>query len=183
MKTETALAIAGMSATGLVGTVGIITTAVVAAKGRTATKELADTARRQQRLADAYIDLIKFVLMVGSYAQLTRPSTGVDTGTPAMPDTEAEYVARAKLAGYGSGEVKAKYNSWREAVAAIQQADLGIGMRLDAAQRHEKLPLTARENNAGHDPLPLWEELDNELRPAERTAREALIDKMWQELA
>ncbi len=181
MKTETILALAGISATAVVSMTGIIATATTAGRGRQAAKDLADTARTQQRLADAYIDVLTFVETVGTWSQLVRPALDRELNV-ALPDQDSEVLAKAKLAAYGSAEVKNLFGVWRECVLKIQQADARIGRRIAKAEEHKHLPMREGQNESWRDPLPPWEELEDTLRPAERVARADLVERISSEL-
>lgn len=184
MKTETLLAITGIGSTALLGMTGIIATAVTSSKGRAAAKELADTARVQQRLADAYIDLLKYAEAVGRWAQLVRPAS--DTSPPRMPpdlpDLDVEHTVRAKVFGYASAEVRTLYEKWMSAVVDIRKADTLVGLRLDAQDRHPNHQPKEGEKADWLDHLTPWSELEDKLRPAELDARASLIAQVSNEL-
>lgn len=184
VKTETVLAMTGMGSTALLGMAGIIATAVTSSKGRAAAKELADTARVQQRLADAYIDLLKYVEAVGRWAQLVRPvsDTSPPRTPPALPEPDVEHIVRAKVFGYASAEVRKLYETWISSVVEIRKADHLIGLRLDAQDRHSNYQPKEGDQTDWLDHLTPWGELEDKLRPAELEARASLIAQVSNEL-
>lgn len=155
--------LAGIAAT-LAGT---LTANWTAGRERQHKEELAREERRQTRLADAYVEVLKIAEGTGQWAQLVRPAFDSDPPRvpPPLPELEQQAKAQVLLLAFGSSAVVEAFENWRQTVRRIIQADQLIGLRL-------------RRNDGGDE----WLELENLHRPAERAARRELADLMATEL-
>jgi hypothetical protein len=74
---------------------------------------------------------------------------------------------------FGSKPVEELFQTWRQSVLAIIRADRMIGIALD-------------QHNGGHSSgieyLDTWNELEEQLRPAQRAARKSLAEAVAVEL-
>lgn len=174
--------------TGSVGALGIVVTGLTARGGRRHAetiaegrikheRELAEDARTQARLGEAYVELLSIVTRVGLFADAVRPV--VDTNPPAspppLPPAEEQTRADALVMAYGSRAVGEAYEAWRKSVWDIIRADRMIGLALETNERHG-------QGQSGIDYMETWGRLEDELRPAQREAREALGEAIAVEL-
>src|SRR3954447_8204415 len=161
--------------TGAVGALGILVTGLtarggrrhaerIAADGMTHERELAEEARAQARLGDAYVDLLSIVTRTGHYADLVRPifETNPSAPIPPLPPVEEQTRAEALVMAYGSRAVEELFEAWRQSVWQIIRADRTIGLALQ---------MQAKPDHSGIDQLETWRRLEEELKPAQRAAR------------
>jgi hypothetical protein len=107
------IALASVIAGGAVGLAGILVAGVGGWRDRALSRNLAETARKQQRLAEAYVELIELAEKIGYWASRLRPVVTVDLDyQPQEPPSLDEFA-------YGSKDVKAKWKSWQECVKEI----------------------------------------------------------------
>jgi hypothetical protein len=134
-------------------------------------REMAREARRYQRLTEAYVPVLDFAFKVGQWSELVRPMIQIgEVKPPPLPSLDEQAHVQALIAAYASPEVKQLMLAWREHLNNVRKADMTIGF----AQQHD-----AR----GHiDDGAEWLKLEQEYRPAERQARQALADQVSHEL-
>jgi hypothetical protein len=110
------IAITSVIAGGAVGAGGLIIAGLSGAKDRALATDLARTERRQQRLADAYIDLLKMADKIGHWASKVTPiyDTVPSQEPPPLPEVDEQIAVSAKVNAYGSPEVKELLKAWRQ---------------------------------------------------------------------
>lgn len=186
MNPDQQIALASVISGGAVAFVGVVVTGIGGWRDRRHSKEMAATDRKQLRLADAYVSLLDYANKVGYWAQNVRPVIDTDPPQPppATPDFEVYSAVMARVDAYGSAAVQEKLAAWTEAVGAVRRADRLIGLRQDAAQRHQGyVPRTVDEDVRWMDWHTPWGELEEKHRPAEQTARSALKQQVAAELS
>jgi hypothetical protein len=149
--------------------VGAMTTWLTGKGAREHAERLARTERQQQRLADAYIELLEMLQHLGQWVVSVQPF--IDFGEPKHPTPPAEQQARvlALVAAYGSPELRKLFDAYRHNIAAIRSVDQKITM----AQ-------TSKEYGLNEPDLRL--ELIQTLRPAEQKLREQISNLVASEL-
>ncbi|WP_435070800.1 hypothetical protein, partial [Amycolatopsis thermoflava] len=152
--------------------IGSLTTWLAGQGSRRHTEALAREARRQQRFADAYIELLITVEAMGQWAQLVRPMLDVGMSTPSLPSFEQQARVQALLAGYATPQVKALFETYSESIREIVKIDQRIADVIHFGDR--EIGVSRGE---------LWQRLDMTLRPAEAAARKALANQVSIELA
>jgi hypothetical protein len=135
-------------------------------------RELAEDSRRQERLADAYVELLGIVNRTAHFADMVRPI--VDTNPPApnppLPHVDEQMRAESLVMAFGSRNVEVLFETWRQTVWAIIRADQEIGFGL------------TREESGHSSHMEVWRQLVDELKPAQKAARSALADAVAVEL-
>jgi hypothetical protein len=159
--------------TGVVALAGILATWRTGQQARTHDVRLAREERRQDRLANAYVELLTMAERVGQWASMVRPfiDTTPPQPVPPLPDLMEQARAEALIQAYGSPAVQELAASWRDAVRAIIRADRTLGIA--AGAREAKEPIDSGDT---------WRKLDMELRPAERASRMNLAGQVNAEL-
>ena len=137
--------------------------------------ETAKDQRRQQRLADAYVDLLTFASTMGAWANFVRPI--LDTDPPkelpvGIPPVDEQIRVEARAAAFASAEVRRLVKIWRDSVGEIRRADYLLSLCNEARKRGE---------DSGIDDAEQWIRL-RDLRPIEQEEREALTDQIAAEL-
>lgn len=169
--------------TSALGAIGIVVTGLTAKGGRrhaenvaedrmTHEREIAEDARAQDRLGDAYVELLSIVNRTADYAGRVRPMLDTDPPTPRppLPSTDEQSRADALVMAYGSRAVEALFEEWRQSVWAIIQADQMIGIGMEWGK------------DSGISQFEVRRKLEEELRPAQRAARKALSEAIGAEL-
>jgi hypothetical protein len=169
--------------TAAVGAIGVVATALTAKGGRTHAervagrrmeheRELAEDSRRQERLADAYVELLGIVNRTAHYADMVRPfvDTNPPAPTPPLPHVDEQMRAESLVMAFGSRNVEALFETWRQTIWAIIRADQEIGFGL------------TREESGRTNHMEVWRQLVDELKPAQKAARSALADAVAVEL-
>jgi 2-keto-4-pentenoate hydratase len=135
--------------------------------------EQARVERRQQRFADAYIELLEVLGHFGQWAQTVRPVA--DFGEPQHPLPAPEQQARVRtlVAAYGSPEVKDLYENYQKVIGSVQTVDRKIGLAMQPQQVGTDLAKSEPD---------LWDKL-HQLRLAEREARSRLGTQVSLELS
>ena len=135
-------------------------------------RQMAREARRYQRLAEAYVPVLDFAFKVGLWTELVRPLIQIgEVELPPLPSLEEQAHVQALVAAYASSEVKQLMLAWRDQLNNMRRA---ADMIISFAQR---------ECARGHiDGGTEWLKLEQEYRPAERQARQALADQVSAEL-
>jgi hypothetical protein len=138
--------------TAAVGITGIAATYFTGERSRSNAKELAEgknqhdlsvirEQRRQQRQAEAYIELLTFSNQMSHYLNLTDLETGAEPKHAAVPGQDVQARIRALLAAYGSAEAKECFQAWMAAllkaneVRKIYQTKVRISNVPEAAAR------------------------------------------------
>ncbi len=147
-------------ATATVGVAGIVGTWLTANRGLAHERRLATEARQQQRLENAYVDLLDVAERVGHWAQLAWPvrDTEPPQPVPEMPSLVEQAHTEALVRAFGSEKVLQRMKTWRGVLREMQALDNVI--RLAPGDHHQA--------RSGFD----------ELRPQEKAAREALGDQV-----
>jgi hypothetical protein len=171
---------------GTVGAVGIVSTALTARGGRkhaeTLSAErikheraLAEDARLQARLADAYVEVLTIVNRFGHWADMVRPIVEANPPAPLppVPDLEEQTRADALVMAYGSRKVEKLFEAWRQSVWDIIRANQEIELAQEMQTKH---------GSTGIDLLETWRRLADELKPAQRAARKAFSEEIAVEL-
>jgi hypothetical protein len=101
--------------------------------------EMARDQRRQQRLAETYIVLLEQAERMGQWAAFVRPLMERAEGPrPALPDLAEQARVEALVRAYGSPEVKALVDEWRQTIREIIGADATIRTAEDMVERYRK---------------------------------------------
>lgn len=132
-------------ATGVVGAVtgglGVFFTWLSGKQGRDHTEklterqlknalQLAQDARKQQRLEIAYVALLQMTERVGQWAHSVRPMLQTNPpreGAP-MPSLEVQADAAAFLNAFASCEVTKRWDAWRDAIDEVRYAVIDIDL-------------------------------------------------------
>lgn len=173
-------------ATAIVGIAGTTFTWLTGKQGRDHTEhltqqrldheaEMAKDQRRQQRLADTYVDLLTFAYTMGAWANLVRPI--LDTDPPkelpvGIPPVDEQIRVEARAGAFASAEVRRLVKIWRDSVGEIRRADYLLSLCNEARKRGE---------DSGIDDAEQWLRL-RDLRPIEQEHREALTGQIAAEL-
>jgi hypothetical protein len=167
--------------------VGAVTTWLTARGGRSHAERIATDAatrseraareeRSQRRLESVYVELLEMVNTTSFWAQEVQPI--IDTDPPresrvVLPSVEVQAAVRARLAAFGSAEVKATYDEYADIVRRIIQAD-GY-LRQIRADEEERV---RRDESV----VTLKRKLTEELKPAEQAKRAELESRIATEL-
>jgi len=132
--------------------------------------------RLQHRLSDAYIELLEFAERFGQWVAQLRPSTAdpARSQQASMPGLAEQARVQALVSSYGSPEVKALAEVWLAAVKEVAAIDVDIRATLDD-----------RRTGAGHHvdyTIETWNNLEYQMRPAEKEARTRLTRQISDEL-
>jgi UDP:flavonoid glycosyltransferase YjiC (YdhE family) len=112
--------------TGVVGVAGLVATYLTAARGRDQVermtlagqkheRKMTREAREQDRIAGAYIGLLRMTERIGQWAQLVNPMYQPNPDRP-HSDLEAQADVRAEVRAYGSDEVVEAFEAWQKVV-------------------------------------------------------------------
>ena len=150
-------------ATGTVGVAEIIFTWLTGKQARDDARQTAREARLQQRLENAYIELLDMAERVGHWAQSAYPffDTNPPQPVPSLPSLEQQARTEALVRAFGSDKVRERMESWRTVVRQMLSAARLIYMG-PIPGLDKPIHLDARRK------------FDLELRPQERSARSAL---------
>jgi hypothetical protein len=167
-----AAGVAGMFFTWLTGKQGRDHAETIASEKLEHDRLIATEARQQQRLENAYIELLDIGERVGQWAQMAYPlwDTNPPRRLPPLPSLAEQARSGALVNAFGSAEVLAKFEAWLEVV----QKMLATGRLID----YEDAGNQVREDG---DPSPR-QVFDLELRPKEAETRRALQDQVAAEL-
>jgi len=167
-----------------VGLAGILVAGLGGWRDRISATNLAETARKQQRLAEAYVELIELAEKIGYWASRLRPvMADLDYQPPEPPSLDEQMRVGAKVLAYGTKDVKVKWKSWQQCVNEIVNADLKVRIRLDMSEQHKHYQPKPGEDMSWRDPLTPWGKIHDEYLPAEVRAREALTEQATKELS
>ena len=117
-------------ATATVGVAGIFGTWLTGRQGRDDAKAIASEklsherllskeAREQQRLENAYVDLLDMTERVGQWAQMAYPRSDTHQPVPDMPPPEEQAHTGALVKAFGSDEVRERMETWRTVVLEV----------------------------------------------------------------
>jgi hypothetical protein len=129
----------------------------------------AKEARVQQRLENAYIELLDMTERAGQWVQTVYPmiNTMPPQSDPPLPTLAEQAHTEAVVRAFGSNEVRAHTETWRDLVRqvilTVEQVKWEEGQPTQHSQPSPRLTL-------------------EQLRGEERTAREALADQVAVEL-
>jgi hypothetical protein len=129
---------------------------------------LASEARDQQRLETAYVNLLEMSEAAGQWVQLVMPVVDTDPPQPdpPLPTLEVQAHTEAVVRAFGSPQVRERMDSWESVVRkAISTVTVGHMMA--------SLPSEATQARLT---------LERDLRPQERSARQALAEQVSAEL-
>lgn len=175
------------SVTLLVGILGVGGTFIAGERLRRHGQRLAREQREQDRRATAYVDMLISSERIGNWIWSVHPTRkyGVFLA-PDGPSADEQAKTKALLLAYGSDEVRDLFGVWDDAARdAIDLAHriTSLGSRGSVFRRTTTYLITipksrGRETKAKQ----LRGELDDEARPAEKAAREALASRINLEL-
>jgi hypothetical protein len=144
-------------------------------------RELAADARRQQRLSEAYVELLEVVGGVGYWSSSLYPMIDTDPPRelPPLPPLEKQLRAQALVSAYGSDTVRELHRTWTSTMVQIRAAAQTIGhMRAEIEKRKTDLGVGRFADVEAAQ----RQKLELEYRPAEQAAREALARQLSLEL-
>ncbi len=167
--------------------IGAITTLLTARGGRAHAERLAQLnavhaermardERRQQRYAEAYIELLQLIERMGHWSQLVRPALDNDPPRelPAeLPPLTEQAKVQALARAYGTSIVNKLVSEYHQAVRDIIRSDYLLTLAEMARKRGEE---------SGIKPLQVWHDLDKIHRPAEKSKREEIAEQITAEL-
>ena len=167
----------------IVGAGGVILGAAIGTLRDALNSKREDARRREDRLAEAYLDLLRIVERRGLWLRVTIDNLVLratadpydELPSPAQaqaPELTDEATADALLGAFGSDPVRELYDAWRVAVILIER-------------EYQVLAWNHSNEGRGPDEPPALQELANlvdDLRPKEQTARKALITQVAHEL-
>lgn len=161
-----ALATAGLAG----GGIGAFFTWLAAKQARDDAKAIAREARDQQRLANAYVELLEVSELTGQWAQtaLTPLGAGPSWQASDSPTVREQAHTEALVKAFGSAEVRELMGKWRSTVKEML-ATIGLIPEVEADPwRYQGVPDLRQKLEA--------------LRSQERESREALGDQVAVEL-
>ena len=111
-------------------------------------RQLAIDARKQQRLAEAYVPLLTFAYRVGQWSDLVRPAiqTAQMPPPPPLPTPEEQAKIQALVGAYASSTVRDFMQAWQEVLTKVRVADMYIGF---AQERESRGVIDAGSNGFG----------------------------------
>jgi hypothetical protein len=89
-------------------------------------RAMALEARRQERLEQAYIELLRYLSPYADWAESAQRLLGKPPAIPDLPPAEELKRVEALLEAYGSPEVRQLLREWRKHAARLQYADEGL---------------------------------------------------------
>jgi len=172
MDSSDVVALVAVVVSGALGLAGLLSSYITSGKDRAHAARMAIQDRRQARLETAYVELLKFAAGVGAWAQSLLPVVNGDPSDPARdapkpPGHDDEWSITAKVAAFGSPEVRGALEDWRLALREVQMLVRRVQIR------------DQRDDPNWADP---WAELDDRAKPAEKAARTRLEDLVSGEL-
>lgn len=173
--------------TGVVALAGIGSTFVTASRGRSHAERLAAQgherveatsreARRQERLASAYVEVLDIAQQIGQWAQSLSPimDTVPPQPLPPLPPIASQSRAQALVLAFGSQRALKALEAWRTSVRDIEHAHHSLQLAQRSLERH---------GVTGIDEPNIWCNLGTVLKPAEVEARRRLSDVVAADLA
>jgi len=120
-------------ATATVGVAGIFGTWLNGSRTLTQAQSLANEGRRQQRLENAYVDVLAMTETAGHWGQISYPlfDSNPPAPVPPLPTLEAQAHAEALVKAFGSEEVLALLEAWRKVIQEMLKCDRLIRMGLE----------------------------------------------------
>lgn len=172
MSGSEVVALVAIIAAAIIAAAALVATVVISRTDRTQAAELAIRDRRQARLEDAYVEVLRFTAAAGAHNDaLLPPMDGIPTDpardAPPLPDAADEWSMTAEVAAFGSNEVQDALQTWRAALDDVRRLV------------HE---VRLREQRGSGDWITAWAQLDNAARPAEVGARSRLHELVAVEL-
>ena len=146
-------------------------TGLVARGTRKHAEKMARQERQQKRLQEAYLETLTIINKAGLWASQVRPGVGKSVNDSILPTRDEELRALVLMQMYGSPAVYELFVDHVTAVNKVRKADVMIGRRLSSDGAHLK-----------PDYQEIWDDLEDNLRPAELTKREALVKQIGDEL-
>lgn len=106
-------------------------------------RAMAGDARRQDRLEQAYIDLLGYLAHHAEWARSVRPFIGAPPAPDPLPPIDVKRVG-ALVEAYGSHEVRGLMREWRERAGRIADADATIRLLEKSKNPSQELENEAR---------------------------------------
>jgi hypothetical protein len=122
---------------------------------------------RDARRTMAYTELVEHVESVGYWAQTVRPAIDFGQHRGDLPPIDRQIKAVGLMMAFASPAVRTAADAWTEAVNAVSRADKKIALGEQTRAEHGA-------GASGIDILEEWRRLEDDLRPAEKSARDAL---------
>lgn len=135
---------------------------------------LASDARIQERLGEAYLQLLVMVEQSGAWAQAVKPIVDTDPPRPVppLPEIDTQIAVEAATNAFASAPVRKALRAWREVMTEILRQVQLIDLEKEARSRGEHRGVDFGSPYRGL----------TELRPKESEARERLSDHVADEL-
>lgn len=172
MSESGAVALVAIIAAAIVAAAALVSMVLVSRTDRTQAAELAIRDRRQARLEDAYVELLRFMAAAGAHTDALLPAVDglpVDPArdAPPLPDAADEWSMTAKVAAFGSNEVQDALQTWRACLDDVRRLVHEVRLR--------------EQRGSGHW-VEAWAQLDDAARPTEVGARRRLHELVATEL-
>lgn len=167
-RVSNTVALVSVVSSGLVGVIGVGGAIWSGWRDRKAARDLAREERKQQRLADAYIQVLTSAYRLGDWAQSFPVSADPERPKQVALGEAGRHTVEALVGGFGSNELRELCFAWLDVIAEIAEARLNMHSMEDAAIGDG---LEARRRY-----------LLDELRPAEAEKRRMLVDQVAREL-
>lgn len=137
-------------------------------------RQLAQDARTQERIGDAYLRLLVMVEQTGAWAQVVKPimDTLPPQPVPELPDIADQIEVEAAVNAYASAEVRDSVHAWRDVVMNMVTKVRLVDFEREAIERDEH-----RQVDFGSPHREL-----TDLRPKEAQMRARLVDRVAAEL-
>ena len=135
-------------------------------------RAMAVEARQQERLEQAYIELLAYLAHYAEWIGSSRRLLGQEVALPDPPPQEELIRVMVLLEAHGSQEVRRLLREWRSCAAKLEQADDGLPLVLLDDEAH------AEEEAWGRDPG----KVISAHRKATLKADKAIRDRIRQEL-
>jgi hypothetical protein len=167
------VALAGIGSTALVAISAQVTSALTSRGDRKHERLLAKEAREQQRLENAYVDLLDMAEQAGQWGQMVYPLMDTNPPKPVpieLPSLEEQVRTVALVRAFGSDEVLERMETWLDVVMKMITT-------VELIKWEEAEPATRQS-----DDEPIARVTLGELRTEERTTREALANQVAVEL-
>ena len=133
---------------------------------------MAAETRRQERMEQAYIELLRYLSRQWRWARSVRPMWG-ETDAPGPLPEEEQWRIEALVTAYGSFEVACLISEWGDRAAKLEDADATIRVREESPNSSQQLDDEAMRE---HKAIPSY-------REAMLEADRAIRDRVRQELA
>jgi hypothetical protein len=137
-------------------------------------QRMVEEERRQQRLAEAYLEIMTTTIQIGySLRPTANPEGTAEDARPGVATVRVELVRATALAEtFASAEVNALFESWRDLVYKVLDADVRFAANTDTP-------------DGGHTAIDMrlhWRRQARDLRLKEADKRKALADLVAAEL-